>query len=61
MPSPAELISSPYDIEARYSTKRDVEWVGYNVHLTETCDEQMPRIIVNVETTASSCSGSPGP
>src|SRR5215469_7141441 len=29
MPSPAELISSPYDPEARYSTKRDVEWVGY--------------------------------
>ena len=51
MPSPAELISSPYDIEARYSTKRNVERVGYNVHLTETCDEQMPRLIVNVETT----------
>ncbi len=51
MPSPAELISSPYDIEARYSTKRDVEWVGYKVHLTETCDEQMPHLIVNVETT----------
>src|SRR4051794_26175249 len=26
MPSPAELISSPYDTEARYSTKRDVGW-----------------------------------
>ena len=51
MPSPAELISSPYDIEARYSTKREVEWVGYNVHLTETCDEPMPHLIVNVETT----------
>ena len=34
MPSPAELISSPYDIEARYSTKRDVGWVGYKVHFT---------------------------
>ena len=51
MPSPAELISSPYDIEARYSTKRDVEWVGYKVHLTETCDEDRPHLIVNVETT----------
>jgi transposase len=28
MPSPAELIASPYDVEARYSTKRSVEWVG---------------------------------
>jgi transposase len=51
MPSPAELISSPYDPEARHSTKRDVEWVGYKVHLTETCDEEMPHLIVNVETT----------
>jgi transposase len=51
MPSPAKLIASPYDIEARYSTKRDVEWVGYKVHLTETCDEDAPRLIVNVETT----------
>jgi transposase len=51
MPSPAELISSPYDPEARYSTKREVDWVGYKVHLTEACDEQMPHLIVNVETT----------
>ena len=38
MPSPATLIPSPYDTEARYSTKREVEWVGYKVHVTETCD-----------------------
>lgn len=51
MPSPADLIVSPYDTEARYSTKREVEWVGYKVHITETCDEDTPRLIVNVETT----------
>jgi transposase len=51
MPSPAGLLSSPYDTEARYSTKRDVNWMGYKVHLTETCDEQQPHLIVNVETT----------
>jgi hypothetical protein len=28
MPPPAALVASPYDPEARYSTKRDVEWVG---------------------------------
>ena len=50
-PSPAELIASPYDLEARYSTKRSVEWVGYKVHLTETCDPATPHLIVNVETT----------
>jgi transposase len=51
MPSPAELIASPYDPEARYSSKRDIEWVGYKVHLTETCEEELPHLIVNVETT----------
>ena len=28
-----------------------VEWVGYKVHLTETCDEGLPHLRVNVETT----------
>src|SRR5262249_42263620 len=51
MPSPAELISSPYDTDARYSTKRQVEWIGYKVHFTETCDNDRPHRIVNVETT----------
>src|SRR5919201_6758243 len=51
LPSPAELIASPYDAEARYSTKRAVEWIGYKVHLTETCDPATPHLIVNVETT----------
>ena len=51
MPSPAEQIVSPYDIEARYSTKRSTEWVGYKVHLTETCDVNRPNLITHVETT----------
>src|SRR3954447_18303052 len=50
-PAPATLISSPYDTEARYSTKRDSSWVGYKVHFTETCDAGAPYLIVNVETT----------
>jgi len=44
------LIQSPYDSEARNSTKRKVNWTGYKVHLTETCDDEMPNIITNVET-----------
>jgi transposase len=54
MPAPADLLSSPYDPEARYSTKRQLEWVGYKVHLTETCDPETPHLIVNVETTPAS-------
>lgn len=51
MPSPASLIASPYDPQARYSTKRGTEWVGYKVQLTETCDLELPSLIVNVATT----------
>lgn len=46
-------IESPYDSEARFSTKRDLSWTGYKVHLSETCDEQLPRIITNVHTTVA--------
>jgi transposase len=54
MPAPAEQICSPYDPAARYSTKRDISWVGYKVHLTETCDPETPHVITNVETTPAS-------
>jgi len=49
-PPAARLITSPYDPEARCSTKRDMTWIGYKVHLTETCDVDTPNLITNVET-----------
>ncbi len=51
LPPALLLISSPYDPDARYSKKRDTEWTGYKVHLTETCDDDRPHLITNVETT----------
>jgi transposase len=45
------LIQSPYDPEARYSNKRETQWVGYKVHLTETCDDGRPDLITQVITT----------
>jgi transposase len=45
-----ERIASPHDVEARYSTKRSVTWVGYKVHLTETCEQESPHLITHVET-----------
>lgn len=53
LPPAAERIASPHDPEARYSIKRDTEWHGYKVHLTETCEPDAPHLIVNVETTVS--------
>jgi len=50
VPPSSLRISSPYDTEARYAHKRSTTWVGYKVHLTETCDEETPNIITNVHT-----------
>ncbi|HEY9661850.1 MAG TPA: transposase, partial [Allocoleopsis sp.] len=43
-------IQSPYDPQAHYGRKRSTTWVGYKVHITETCDEELPEIITNVHT-----------
>ena len=51
--SSADLIVSPYDTQARFSTKRGMDWIGYNVHFTETCDEAAPHLITHVETTTA--------
>ena len=50
-PPSAVRIASPYDLEARYSRKRETQWVGYKVHLTETCDPDYPHLITQVMTT----------
>lgn len=56
------IIRSPYDSEARTGKKRETTWLGYKVHLTETCamdgteDTQtraMPQLIVQVQTTVA--------
>lgn len=53
MPPAARLIQSPFDLEARYSSKRSRMWVGYKVHLTETCDDDNPHLITNIHTTTA--------
>lgn len=53
-PPGALRIQSPYDVEVRYSRKRQTEWVGYKVHLTETCEPELPHLITHVHTTPSS-------
>jgi transposase len=51
VPSSELAIHSPYDGEARFSIKRQTEWLGYKARLTETCEEDQPNLITNVETT----------
>jgi transposase len=47
----AVLIASPYDVEARYGTKRGIAWVGDKVHLTATGEEGQPHRSTGVMTT----------
>jgi len=51
IPPAAVMIESPYDPQARYSYKRDIEWSGYKGHVTETCDPDQPSLITQVTTT----------
>lgn len=44
-------LASPYDLDARYGVKRGTGWIGYKVHLTETCEQQAPHVITHVATT----------
>lgn len=53
LPSGGERLSSPYDTEARYGTKRTTGWIGYSLHITETCDDDAPRLITDVATTSA--------
>ncbi len=49
-PPGALLLQSPYDPDARFSTKREISWIGYRAHLTETCDDETPNLITQVMT-----------
>lgn len=53
LPPSALLITSPYDVEARFARKKSTSWTGYKVHLTETCDADVPHLIVEVMTTTA--------
>lgn len=47
----AERFESPYDTDTRCGNKAGFNWIGYRVHLSETCDDERPHLITHVETT----------
>jgi len=49
-PPVGEWMRSPYDRDVRYGRKRAREWVGYKVHLTEGCEDDLPHLITQVQT-----------
>jgi transposase len=56
LPPAGQMHNSPYDPDARYGKKRETSWVGYKLHVTETCDRDKPHLIVQVATTAACAS-----
>ena len=64
-PQSEGVVRSPYDPQARTGKKRETAWLGYKVHLTETCETQAqtvageagalaaPHLIVQVQTTVA--------
>jgi transposase len=52
-------IASPYDLDTRWSAKRDTFWNGFKLHVSESCtdapekERTAPNLITNVATTAS--------
>lgn len=46
----SEWYRSPYDQDVRYGRKRDFDWIGYKVHLTECCEDDLTHLITQVET-----------
>jgi transposase len=50
LPPATQFISSPYDPEAHLAQKQATAWVGYKVHLTETCERETPNLITDVQT-----------
>jgi transposase len=56
LPPASAEVESPYEPDARYGTKRDQSWVGYKVHVSETCDDDRPHLLTHVETTVGPAS-----
>uniref|UniRef100_UPI00313E1569 transposase n=1 Tax=Methylobacterium fujisawaense TaxID=107400 RepID=UPI00313E1569 len=50
---PGDRVESPYDIDTQFRAKSGTDWTGYMVHLTETCDHGMPRLVVHTEITSA--------
>jgi transposase len=50
IPRSTSYINSPIDPDCRYARKFTTSWVGYRIHITETCEEGLPNIITDVQT-----------
>ncbi len=50
IPPSRNFLNSPIDPDCRYARKFTTSWVGYKVHLTETCEDDLPSVLTDVRT-----------
>jgi transposase len=50
IPPSRNFLGSPIDRDCRYARKFTTSWLGYRVHLTETCDDDAPNVLTDVRT-----------
>jgi transposase len=53
-------IASPYDTDARWGVKREEFWLGYKLHVTETCDDPPPCTCSPASAAGQATAGSAG-
>jgi hypothetical protein len=58
-PAGKDVIESPHEPEARFGKKREVKWSGYKEQVTETCDDDLPNFIVDLEPTEAQANDNP--
>ncbi len=58
-PCGRDVIDSPHEPEARSRTKRSQTWSGYKMQVSETCDDNTPHLLVDVDATGAYDNDSP--
>ena len=47
-PPSSERSASPYDPDTHFCQKRDTRWEGFKLHVTETCEADLPQLLTHV-------------
>jgi len=61
IPPAAPFLSSPDDLDAHDARQPTTQWVGYQAHLPETCEDDLPPLITHVDTTIGPASDGAAP
>ncbi len=58
-PSGKDILESPHEPAVRRGTKRSHSWIGYKAQVSETCEEDQPHLVVDLDPTGALDNDSP--